>query len=137
MAQSFKETAHLRTDLKKLHENWDSIDWGKTYKEEVAVKQPSIKEIIKQEPLLSKKHNHETFAALATGSDMEQIEGIIRKLREEVSTYKAQLEEAKSIIGMIPSFEKWTLVNFIGQPTPMKEISFYKQAIEFQNKYKD
>lgn len=29
MAREFKETAHLKTDLKKLHENWDQIDWGK------------------------------------------------------------------------------------------------------------
>lgn len=28
MAQSFPETAHLKTDLKKFKENFDSIDWG-------------------------------------------------------------------------------------------------------------
>lgn len=29
MGNGFKETAHLKTDLKKLHANWDSIDWNK------------------------------------------------------------------------------------------------------------
>lgn len=28
MAQNFRETAHLKTDLKKLHANWDNIDWS-------------------------------------------------------------------------------------------------------------
>jgi hypothetical protein len=28
MGQSFKEVAHLRTDVKKYQENYDSIDWG-------------------------------------------------------------------------------------------------------------
>ena len=33
MGQGFKEVAHLKTDLKKLHENWDQIDWGIKKKE--------------------------------------------------------------------------------------------------------
>ncbi len=28
MGNGFKETAHLKTDLKKYQENYDSIDWG-------------------------------------------------------------------------------------------------------------
>jgi hypothetical protein len=28
MAREFKETAHLKTDLKKYQDNYDSIDWG-------------------------------------------------------------------------------------------------------------
>lgn len=29
MGQFVKENAHLNTDLKKFHENFDAIDWGK------------------------------------------------------------------------------------------------------------
>jgi hypothetical protein len=28
MGRGFKESAHLKTDLKKYHENFDAIDWG-------------------------------------------------------------------------------------------------------------
>lgn len=33
MAQSFKETAHLKTDHKKFSEGYDAINWGKTTKD--------------------------------------------------------------------------------------------------------
>jgi hypothetical protein len=34
MAQSFPETAHLKTDLKKYQDNWDRIDWGTLKREQ-------------------------------------------------------------------------------------------------------
>jgi hypothetical protein len=33
MGQTFKETAHLKTDLKKFQENWELIDWTKKAEE--------------------------------------------------------------------------------------------------------
>jgi hypothetical protein len=35
MGQTFKETAHLKTDLKKFQENWELIDWTKKAEESV------------------------------------------------------------------------------------------------------
>jgi hypothetical protein len=32
MAQNFRETAHLKTDLKKFGDNYDQIDWTGTNK---------------------------------------------------------------------------------------------------------
>jgi hypothetical protein len=43
MAQSFKETAHLKTDLKKLHANWDLIDWSSGNEEEDELAEALIK----------------------------------------------------------------------------------------------
>jgi hypothetical protein len=32
MAREFKEKAHLNTNIKKLHANWDDIDWSSVSK---------------------------------------------------------------------------------------------------------
>jgi hypothetical protein len=42
MAQSFKETAHLKTDQEKFKENFDAIDWG-DLKEKPIEKKPQSK----------------------------------------------------------------------------------------------
>jgi predicted nucleic acid-binding Zn-ribbon protein len=56
MGQSFKEVAHLKTDLKKLHENWDNIDWSvklkkMTTKEEREDLNIAFDELIKDQEL--------------------------------------------------------------------------------------
>lgn len=79
MAQGFKETAHLKTDLKKLHANWDQIDWGKK----------------PEEKLSCSPNNHEAFAALATGADMENIELTIRDLRSKIQELEKELQETE------------------------------------------